>query len=69
VGSQQRLEGLGSSGLGEVMIEAGIERAAPVVLLTPTGHGDEKDVTTPGRGADRARQLLTVDVGQADVHQ
>ena len=56
-------------GLGEVLIESGIGRALLVIRLAPAGQRHQHQVAAPRRGANPARELVTVHARHADVEQ
>src|SRR5258706_2893307 len=50
-------------------VEAGLVRAALVVVLTPPGEGDEIDALPPRLLPDAARYLVAVGARHPDVHE
>jgi hypothetical protein len=51
------------------MVEAGLERPAPVLLLTPAGCSDEENAPTPRRCPDPRSQLVSIEIWKADIQQ
>src|ERR1700730_18728568 len=66
---KKRLHGLRRDRFCQVMVEAGFERAAPVLLLTPTGYRNEDDAATPRRRPDLRGQLVSIEIRKSDVQQ
>src|SRR5207344_1105634 len=54
-------------GLGEVVIEAGLPRAHPVVRLNPAREGHEKEALQRRLGPQTACRLVAVESRQAEV--
>src|ERR1700722_17739044 len=67
--SKQRLDRFRGNRFCQMMVAACFERAAPVVLLTPTRYGNENDVATPRRRPNLPRQLVPIEIWQTDVEQ
>src|SRR5262245_60106857 len=55
--------------LHQMRVESRLPGAAPVVLLTPSGHRHEQDGLPPRRLPDLARDVIAVEPRQADVQQ
>src|SRR5438552_6026959 len=68
-GGEQRHQLLQVHRLREVRLEAGLEGRPHVLGLAVSGQGDEPRGGEVGARADTARDLESVDVGQADVAQ
>ena len=54
-------------GLDQMQLEAGLSRAALVLLAAIRGHGDQSRLRRGGVGPQRGGELVAVGVGQADV--
>src|SRR5512140_3825986 len=55
--------------LDEMAIETRLRRAPAVVRLSVSRERDEAGPRAPRQGADTARQLVAVDLGQAEIEQ
>src|SRR5215510_13140024 len=66
---EQRHELIDVHRLGDVGVKAGVERLTHVLGLAVTGQRDEPYAGQGGLGAQPARHLHAVDVGQPDVAQ
>ena len=66
---QQLLQRIRRHRLREVIGEAGLAAAPPVVLLAVAGHGDDPDVAEARDLPNLPRHVVAGDVGQADVEQ
>src|SRR5690606_20860909 len=62
-------EGAAVDGLRQVLVEAGLERLALVLLLRPARKREQPDQLAVGTCPDAPRDLVAVHLGQADVEQ
>jgi hypothetical protein len=51
------------------MVASRVKRAAPVILLTPAGCGNEGDAATPRRRPDLRGQLVSIEIRESDIQQ
>src|SRR5436190_1502738 len=56
-------------GLHEVMVEAGFAREAAVLVLAPSGDGDEHGIARPRFAAQAPRGIVAVQARHADVEE
>ena len=55
--------------LDDVVIEAGLVRAAAILVLAPAGQGDDGGPLQAGLAAEPAADLVAVHAGHADIEQ
>src|SRR6185503_7656189 len=66
---QEALEDLEVHRLGDVEVEPGVTRTAPIVLLAPAGQRDEDRPRPALALAQTARGLEAVELGKAEIEQ
>jgi hypothetical protein len=59
----------GLDGLGQVQVEAGVERLLPVLGLPVSGERDQPKIPRVGVCTEQAREPIAVDPGQPDVDE
>jgi hypothetical protein len=52
-----------------MMVAAGFECAASVLLLTPTGYSNEDDAAAPWERPNGVRQLVSVEIWETDIQK
>src|SRR5215212_2858930 len=66
---EEAIQSLGFDGLDQVVVEAGFLGQHPVLLVPPSGQGDEDRAVLAALGEDATRGLVAVQLRHRDVQK